>query len=100
MWGKFFPKTGKWLTPIIKDKKLTYSNSSLKLWEEKKYTIELIPVKSYKKILLYLVANKVKYNRSFAKAGKGVFTTGNASIYSNASYYSGANKALKKLDSP
>ena len=36
------------LFPIIKDKKVTYSNSSLKLWKERKYATELVPVKSYK----------------------------------------------------
>ena len=36
------------LSPIIKDKKVTYSNSSLKLRKERKYVTELIPVKSYK----------------------------------------------------
>ena len=30
-WGKFYPKIRKWLTPTIKEKSLTYSNSSLKL---------------------------------------------------------------------
>ena len=47
-WRKFFPEIGKWLTLIVKVKKVTYSNSSLNLWIERKYTIELIPVKSHK----------------------------------------------------
>ena len=42
-WGKFFPKIVKWLTPSIKDKKVTYSDSSLKLWTKRKDEIELIP---------------------------------------------------------
>ena len=57
--GNFFPKIGKWLTPIIKDKKLTYSNSSFKLWKERKYAISLIIVKKYK-ALIFLVVKTVK----------------------------------------
>ena len=53
--GKFFPKIGKWLTPIIKSKKVIYSNSSLKVWLERKYAIDLIPVKGYKKGFVFLV---------------------------------------------
>ena len=50
-------KISKWLTPTIKDKKVT-STSSLKLWNERilKYAIELILAKSYEKGLLFLVA--------------------------------------------
>ena len=55
-WGKFFPKIGKRLTLTIECKKVTYSNSSLNLWIERKYAIELIPVKSYKKCLIFLAA--------------------------------------------
>ena len=67
-------------SPIIKDKKVTYSNSSLK---ERKCATELIPVKSYKKGLIFLV----------------VKTVANASAYSNASQCSGATKACKKFAS-
>ena len=70
-------------SPIIKYKKVTYSNSSLKLRKERKYATELIPVKSYKKGLIFLV----------------VKTVVNASAYSNASQYSGAIKACKKFAS-
>ena len=42
------------LSPIIKDKKVTYSNSSLKLLQERKHATELIPVKSYQKGLNFL----------------------------------------------
>ena len=42
------------LSPIIKVKKVTYSNSSLKLRKERKYATELTPVKSYKKGLNFL----------------------------------------------
>ena len=36
------------------------TNSSLKLWIERKYAIELIPVKIYKKGLVFLVARALK----------------------------------------
>ena len=68
-------------SPIIKDKKVTYSNSSLKLRKERKYATELIPVKSYKKGLIFLV----------------VKTVANASAY--ASQYSRVIKACKKFAS-
>ena len=71
------------LSPIIKDKKVTYSNPSLKLWKEIKYATELIPAKSYKKGLIFLV----------------VKTVAKASACSNASQYSGAIKACKKFAS-
>ena len=54
-WGTFFPKIGKWLTPTIKDKKVTYPNSLLKLYIEGKHVIDLNPVKSYKKGFVFLV---------------------------------------------
>ena len=41
--------------PIINDKNITYSNSSLKIWKEREYAAELIPVKSYKSGLIFLV---------------------------------------------
>ena len=61
-WEKFFPKIGKRLTPTIKDKKLTYSNSPLKLWIERKYNIESIPMKSSNKNLVFLVSKRLKDN--------------------------------------
>ena len=42
-------------TYITKDKKVTYPNLSLKLSKIRKYVIELIPVKSYKRGLIFLV---------------------------------------------
>ena len=50
-------KVWKWLTPTIKNKKLT-SNSSVNLWNKRltEYYIELILVKSYQKSILSLVA--------------------------------------------
>ena len=84
MWlREIFPKNRKMrLSSIIKDKKVTYSNSSLKLWKER-YATDLIPVKSYNKGLIFLV----------------VKTVANASAYSNNSQYSGAMKACKKFAS-
>ena len=55
-----FPKKEMRLSPIIKDKKVTYSNSSLKLLKERKYATELIPVKSYPKGLIFLVVKTVE----------------------------------------
>ena len=53
-WGKIFPKVGKWITPTVEEKRVTYSNSTLKLWIETKYAIDLMPVKSDKKVLHFL----------------------------------------------
>ena len=44
----------------MNDKKATCSNSSLELQIEKKYGTELIPVKSCKKDLIFLVAKTLK----------------------------------------
>ena len=60
-WRKFSPKAGKWLTPTIKDKNVACSNSSIKLWKERKYGNELKLVKSYKKGLEFLVAKTLKF---------------------------------------
>ena len=80
---EIFPKNRKIkLSPIIKDKKVTYSNLSLKLWKERKYATELIPVKSYKNSCS---KDSTRYHKSFAKDTKGVFTIANVSVYSNAS---------------
>ena len=38
--GKFFPNIGNWLTPTIKDKKLTYYISSFKVKTEKKHAFD------------------------------------------------------------
>ena len=64
---EFFSKIGKKITPKIRGKKATYSNSSL--WIEKKYAIDLIPVKSYMKCFVFLVTTTL-----IPKASKGVFT--------------------------
>ena len=58
--GNFSKKYENDLTPIIKDKIVTSSNLSLKQWNERKYDIELIPVKSYKKGLIFPVVKTVK----------------------------------------
>ena len=46
--------------PVIKDKKVTCFNLSLKPRKERKYAISLIPVKKHKKGLISLVAKTVK----------------------------------------
>ena len=58
--GTFFPKIKKWLTHTIMDKKVTFSNSPLKLSKERKYVIDLIPVKNYKKGFVFLVETTLK----------------------------------------
>ena len=65
------------------DKKVTYSNLSLKLWRETEYVFEKIPVKSYKKGLIFLLVKTVKFTNDWLKLAKGVFTIANASVYSN-----------------
>ena len=77
------------LSPIIKDKKVTCSNSSFELSKERKYATELIPVKSYQN-------SCGRYHKSFAKASKGVFTIANASVYPNASQYLPPHKQITK----
>ena len=74
-WGKFFPKIGKWLTLTIKDKKVTYSKSSLKLWIERKHATELIPnsEKLQDKYSISCCKDTKRYHKSFPKASKGVF---------------------------
>ena len=74
MWlRKIFRKKRKITHPIIKDKKVTYSNSSRKLLTETKHAINLIPVKSYKQGLVFFCDKDGKrYRKSFAKASKGV----------------------------
>ena len=71
-------------------------------YENREYAIELIPIKSYKKGLMFLLAKTIKdiINHLIAQASKGVFTKINVSIYSDASQYSGDIKACKKLVSP
>ena len=59
-WEESFPKMGLWLWTFNKGKQVTYSNSSFKLWIERKYAIELIPVKIYKKYLVFLVKKTPK----------------------------------------
>ena len=47
--------------PTNKDKKVTYSNSSPKTMIWRKYAIKLIPVKSYKKDLVFLVPKTLNH---------------------------------------
>ena len=64
------PKIGKWFTPITKDKKVTYSNLSLKLWREREYAFEKIPWKSYKKGLIFPLVKTVKVTNHWLKLAK------------------------------
>ena len=57
--GKFFPKIGKLLTPTIQDKNVTYFNSSLKVWIERKHAIDFISVKNYMKGLVFKLAKEL-----------------------------------------
>ena len=94
--GKFFSKIGKWLTPIIKNKKVTYSKSTLKLWKKRNYAVKLILVESYKESLIILVAKTVNH-KSFVKASKRFFTKANASVYSDASSILEPSRLVRKL---
>ena len=104
-WKKFFPKIGKWLYPTIKDKKVTYSNVSLKLWKETGNNIELIPVKSWNKGLVFLVTKTLKDIKNHSLKLAKMFSQysipfkANALLYSNDSHYSGAIKDCKKFAS-
>ena len=103
--GKF-SRNGKWPTPTIKDKKVTYSNSSFKLWTERIYAIELILVKSYKKCLIFVMGKTLKNitNHHYLKL-VNVFSQFpiafkvNVLSYSNCSQYSGVIKTFKKFTS-
>ena len=55
-----------------------------------------------RKVLCFLCKDSIKDNTNHLidKASKGVFTTVNASLYSDAFQYSGAIKACKKFASP
>ena len=59
-WAKFFHKIRKWLIATIKDKRITSSNTSLKLWIEKKYALDIIPTKNYKKRFVFFVTVTIK----------------------------------------
>ena len=92
-WGKFFPKIDKQITPTIKDKKVTYSNSSFKVWIERKYVIHLIPVKSYKKDFVSCdtdTNHSLKLAKVFSQ--QPISFKANTSLYSNASQYSWTTK--------
>ena len=95
----------------MKDKKLTYSNWSLKVkpWIERKYTIKLIPAKSNKKATVFVAYGEVtgRYHKSFAKPSKGdciiaiPFKAKCLTLFQcNVSQYSEVIKACKKLASP
>ena len=91
--------------PTFKDQKITSSNSSLTPGIERKYIIELIPVKSYKKRLAFLVSMTLKdiTNRSLNLAK--VFSQYSfpfkaiVSLYSSVSQYSGTIRSCTKYAS-
>lgn len=58
--GKFFLNIGKKLILTIKNKNVTYPNPSLKLWINRKYGIELTPMKSYKRRSVFLKQGQSK----------------------------------------
>ena len=79
---EIFPKIGKWLTPIIKDKQITYSISWLKQWKERKYGTEWILVKSCNNDLEFLEVKTVKgITNNLLKLGKVFFTVANACLF-------------------
>ena len=92
MWmRKNFPKNKK-MTPSCK--KVTYSNSSLKLWRVKiGHWINTCE----KKGLISWGKDRKRNHKPFAKASQSVFIIANASVYSNASHedLQGAIKAYQ-----
>ena len=78
------------LSPMFKDTKVTYSNSSLKL-KGRKYATELIPVKSYEKFLVLKTVEDITNHL--------LKLDDYASVYSNASQYTGTIKACNKFAS-
>ena len=100
MWSKEnFPSIRKWSTPITKDKKVTNSNSSLKLLKRKKIcywsdTYEKLSENS----CISCGKDSKKYHKSFVKASKDTFKIANTSVYTNTSQYS-IFKACKKVAS-
>ena len=103
---EIFPENRKMTHPTIKDKKVTYYNTSIKLWKRIKYTIELISVKNYKKGLEFLMAKTLKdVANDFLKLAK-VFSRrpvpfkANALFYPNASQYPATINACKKICLP
>ena len=85
-----FPQNRKITYPIIKDKKVTYSNLSHLNYEEREHVFEKIPLKSYKKCLSYIFFGKdSKIHKSLTKASKRCFHNSQCSFYSNVFQYSG-----------
>ena len=72
-WGNFFPKKGKWLTPTIMDKKVSCSNSSLKLWIKICHWLNASEKLQERSCISCGNDTKI-YHKSFPKASKGVFT--------------------------
>ena len=84
-WGKFFPKIRSF-TPKFQDKKVTYSNSSLKLTIEKKYVIELIRVESY----VFFVAKRLRDLTNHSLKVAKVFSLLSIPFSASFSFYSNA----------
>ena len=84
-WGKFFPKIRS-LTPKFQDKKVTHSNSSLKLTVEKKYVIELIRVESY----VFFVAKRLRNLTNHSLKVAKVFSQLSIPFSASFSFYSNA----------
>ena len=82
-WEKFCLQIGKWFTPIIKGKKVTYSNSSLKLWKERICHWNNTCEKWWEKFCISCGKNSKRYHKSFTAASKDAFMIANTSIYSN-----------------
>ena len=82
-WERFYLKIRKWFTPIITGRKVTYSNSSLKLWKERICHWNNTCEKWWEKSCISCGKNSERYHKSFTEASKGAFAIANTSIYSN-----------------
>ena len=97
-----FPQNRKITYPIIKDKKVTYSNLSHLNYEEREHVFEKIPLKSYKKCLSYISFGKdSKIHKSLTKASKRCFHNSQClsliQCFPVKSILAGAIKACKKF---
>lgn len=94
------PKIGKWLTSTIKDKTVIYSYSFFKQWNKKIHHWINTHEKLRKTSCISCDKGSKRYHELFTKTRRGVFIIANASIYSNASFYSGVIKVVKNFPSP
>ena len=89
------------MTPsTIKDKTVTYSNSFFKQWNKKVHHWINTREKLRKRSCISRDKDSKRYHELFTKTRRGVFIIANASIYSNASLYSGVIKVVKNFPSP